>query len=345
MMRASSQIFAAGALLLGTICPAAAETYRWVDDDGVVHLSNSSARFETHQRRASPDQAVAARESQPRSSASGAPSDSSKPKESAGVGRMDSVTTEVMRLSGLDFQAEFLGLMIQGEFERLRSLGFRPSGGAATIVAQTFSPDTLRSSMHRSLARSLDQERTSTLLAWLRTPLSQRIVSLESAAATADHQMQMISFTNQLPSTPQAPARLTLIHRLERAGDVAQSSAIVMAAAGAALRRTLRPFLTPAGVAQRDVDGQQVGSTLDENYRLRIMLSLLFTYRDLSDAELGRYVSVLESPAGRWFTQVSHSAFLASLEPLEQPKQTGVGASAGKRAKQSEGAATAARKN
>ncbi len=239
MMRASSQIFAAGALLLGTICPAAAETYRWVDDDGVVHLSNSSARFETHQRRASPDRAVAARESQPRSSASGAPSDSSKPKESAGVGRMDNVTTEVMRLSGLDFQAEFLGLMVQGEFERLRSLGFRPGGGATTIITQTFSPDTLRSNMHRSLARSLDQERIGTLLAWLRTPLSQRIVSLESAAATADHQMQMISFINQLPSTPRAPARLTLIHRLERAGDVAQSSAIVMAAAGAALRRTL----------------------------------------------------------------------------------------------------------
>jgi hypothetical protein len=345
MMRASSRIFAAGALLLGTICPAAAVTYRWVDDDGVVNLSNSSTRFEAQRRRASPDQAASVAEPQPPSSSFGAPSEMSKPKEGAGPGRIDSVTTEVMRLAGLDFQVDLLAMMVQGEFERLRSLGFRPGGGAATIVAQTFSPDTLRSNMQQSLARSLDQERTRILLAWLRTPLSQRIVALESGSATADHQVQMISFINRLPSTPPVPARLTLIHRLERAGDVAQGSAIVMEAAGAALRRTLRPFVAPAGIAQRDGDGQQVGSTLDENYRLRIMLSLLFTYHDLSDAELGRYVDVLESPTGRWFTQLSHSAFLASLEPLEQPKQTGVVTSAGKRAKQSEGAATAAPKN
>jgi hypothetical protein len=339
MMRASARILAAGALLLGTICPAAAGTYRWVDDDGVVNLSNSPAR------RASPDQAASVSEPQPPSSSSGAPSGMSKPKEGTGPGRMDSVTTEVMRLAGLDLQVELLAMMVQGESERLRSLGFRPGGGAATLVAQTFSPDTLRSNMQQSLARSLDQERTRTLLAWLRTPLSQRIVALESASATADHQIQQMSFINQLPSKPPAPGRLTLIHRLERAGDVAQGSAIVMAAASAALRRTLRPFVAPAGIAQRDGEGQQVGATIDENYRLRIMLSLLFTYRDLSDAELGRYVDVLESPTGRWFTQVSHSAFLASLEPLEQPKQTGVVTSAVRRAKQSEGAAPAAPKH
>ena len=345
MMRASSRIIAAGALLLGTTCPASAETYRWVDDDGVVHLSNSAARLEALRRRSSPDEVPAVAEPQPRSSSFVSPSEMSKPKEGTGLGRVDSVTTEVMRLAGLAFQAEQLAMMVQGEFERLRSLGFRPGGGAATIVAQTFSPDTLRSNMQGSLARSLDQERTRILLAWLRTPLSQRIVALESASVTADHQVQMISFINQLPSTPPVPARLTLIHRLERAGDVAQGSAVVMAAAGAALRRTLRPFLAPAGIAQRDVDGQPISSTLDENYRLRIMLSLLFTYRELSDAELGRYVDVLESPTGRWFTEVSHSAFLASLEPLEQPKQTGVVTSAGRRANQSVGAATAAPKN
>jgi len=345
MMRASSRILAAGAVLLGTMCPAAATTYRWIDDDGVVNLSNNPARFEAHRRRVSPDQAIAVAEPQPQRSASGAPSDMSQLTEGSGLGRMDSVTTEVMRLSGLAFQVELLAMMVRGEFERLRSLGFRSGGVAATIVAQTFSPDTLRSNMHRSLARSLDQERTSILLAWLRTPLSQRIVSLESASATAGHQMQLISFINQLPSTPPAPARLTLIHRLERAGDVAQGSAIVMAAAGASLRRTLGPFVASAGRAPRDVDGQHVSSPLDESYRLRIMLSLLFTYRDLSDAELGRYVGVLESPTGRWFTQVSHAAFLASLEPLEQPKRTGVVTAAGGRGNHPEGVATAAPKN
>ena len=112
-----------------------------------------------------------------------------------------------------------------------------------------------------------------------------------------------------------------------------QGSASVMAAAGAALRRTVGPFVSPSGMAQRDIDGQQVNPAIDESSRLRIMMSLLFTYSSLSDAELGRYVAVLESPTGRWFTQISHSAFLASLGPLDQPKRTGAVTAAGRRAK------------
>jgi hypothetical protein len=49
------------------------------------------------------------------------------------------------------------------------------------------------------------------------------------------------------------------------------------------------------------------------------MLSLLFAYAELGDADLGRYVSFLESMTGRWFTRITHKAFLAALEtPVEQ---------------------------
>ena len=333
MMRGALQLIAVGVWLIGAICPAAATTYRWIDDDGVVNLSNDPTRFEAHQRRASPDQAGPVPELPPQRPAFGAPLNMSEPKEGEGLGRKDSVTTEVMRLSGLAFQAELLAMMVQSEFERWRKLGFRPVGDVVTTVAQTFSPDTLQHNMHQSLARSLDHERTGSLLAWLRTPLSQRIVSLESASVTADQQKALISFTNQLPSTPPRPGRLALIHRLERAGDVTQGSASMMAAAGAALQRTVRPFVSPAGMARRDLDGYEASPAIDESFRLRIMMSLLFTYSSLSDAELGRYVAVLESPTGRWFTQISHAAFLASLGPPDQPKRTRAVLAVGRRPK------------
>lgn len=333
MRRAPFRMVAAAALLLGTIRPAAAATYRWIDEDGVINLTNNQARFEAYQRRANPSHHGLVTEPPPRSSASRAHADTPTARESADLRRRESVTTEVMRLSGLDFQMTLLAMMVRGEFERWRSSGFRPAGAAVGIVTQAFNADTLRGNMHQFLARSLDHERADTLLAWLRTPLSLRIVSLEIASSTLERQQDLVSFINQLPSSPPPPARLTLIHRLERAGDVTRSSAIVMTAAAAALRRTLGPFGAPAGPAPDDTDGQQVGPTIDESYRLRTMLSLLFTYDDLSDAELGRYVAVLESPSGRWFTQLSRSAFLAALEPLEQPKRTGIVTAAGKRAR------------
>jgi len=331
MIRHAGLIILAGALLLGTGGPAAAATYRWIDDDGVINLSNDPMRYEAYRKRANLDQAAAGPPPQSQGSLSGDSPDVSKPVEGAGLRRTENVTTEVMRLSGLDYQVDLMAMVIQAEFERWRHLGFRPAGGAANVVARTFSPETLRGNMHQSLAQHLDQERTRLLLAWLRSPLSQRIVALESASPSADRENELAAFVNQLPSTPPTAARLALIHRLERAGEVTDSSATVAAAAVAALRRAVAPFVSPGAMARDGADGQPASPTIDEGYRLRIMTSLLFTYRDLRDADLGRYVSVLESPTGRWFTQVSRSAFLASLDtpnPRERPR---VDATAGQR--------------
>lgn len=331
MRRRSALIMAAATFLLSAVGSATAATYRWIDDDGVVNLSNNPARYEAYTRKANPDQGGAAPASIPQSPPAGDASNASKPMEGAGPRVRESLTTEVMRLAGLDFQIELLAAMVRGEFERWWSLGFRPGGGAASIVARTFSAEILRSNMHESLAQHLAQERTSVLLAWLRSPLSQRIVALESAPPSADRERELADFINQLPSRPPTPARLSLIQRLERAGEVTDSSAVVAAAAVAALRRTMAPFAAPGVMTQSGVDGQQAGTAIDENYRFRIMTSLLFTYRDLRDAELGRYVSVLESPTGRWFTQVTRVAFLTSLEAPAPRERTGGSAKAATR--------------
>ena len=71
------------------------------------------------------------------------------------------------------------------------------------------------------------------------------------------------------------------------------------------------------------------------------MVSLFFTYRDLSDADLGRYVSFLESPTGRWFTRIVQSAFLTSLDPFDQPKPARATAPGVKRPRVSEAAVAA----
>jgi hypothetical protein len=318
MKRGASGMLAA-ALVLGTICPATAATYRWIDDDGVVHLSNSQATMERSRRRAIPDQGGPVPEPPPQGSTA-TPSEISRFKERAELRRMESVTTEVIRLSGLTVQVDLLAMMILGEFDRLRSLGLQPAAGATPVVAETFGAEPMRRNMQEALSRLLDPERTRTLLAWLRAPLSQRIVAFECVLPTAERQTELIDFVNQLPSRPPSPTRLMLIHRLERATDATEGSAVVLAAAGAALRKALRPFVSPAVMAQPEKGGSKASPMVDENARFRTMVSLLFTYRDLSDADLGRYVSFLESPTGRWFTRIVQSAFLTSLDPFDQSK-------------------------
>ncbi|HEV8227118.1 MAG TPA: hypothetical protein VGQ74_08940, partial [Methylomirabilota bacterium] len=105
--------------------------------------------------------------------------------------------------------------------------------------------------------------------------------------------------------------------------------------------KALRPFVSPAVMAQPEKGGPKANPMVDENARVRTMVSLLFTYRDLSDADLGRYVSFLESPTGRWFTRIVQSAFLTSLDPFDQPKPARARGAVMKRPRVSEAAVAA----
>lgn len=287
-------VVVSGLVLLSAGRPAVAANYRWIDDNGVIHLTNRA-----------PDRPAPV--PVPRSPA--VPSDDARPRDGGTSRRADSIAAEVMRLSGLDAQADLVAMTIRGEFERWRRAGYTPAPGTATVVADTFSADGLRSVMHHTLARSLEAERARALLAWLRTPLSQRIVSFESAWPTPERQIELTSFVNDLTATPPSPARLALVHRLERAKEVGHGSALVLAAAGTALERSLTSGQTSPPVV----------ATMDESTRFRTMTSLLFTYRELSDTELARYVTFLETPTGRWFTRVTRAALLASLGSSEPP--------------------------
>ncbi len=311
-------------VLLGAPDPGSAAIYRWVDSDGVINYSDNAYRFEAHQRQVNPDHGRAPADSKAQRSVSAEAPDIPTPLESSGPRRSESVTVEVMRLSGIDVQVAQVAAIIQGEFERWISFGVQPPPGAASLVAQRFNADMLRGNMHQSLTRHLGQPQAAPLLSWLRSPLSQRIVALEGASSRADQLDELAAFVNRLPSTPPTPTRLALIHRLERAGEVTESSATVAVAAVAALRKIMTPLVPPSLLGRLGLDGQAAGPAIDEGYRLRIMTSLLFTYRDLSDAELGRYVTFLEAPSGRWFTRVVRAAFLASLEPSGPRERPGI---------------------
>ena len=301
------------AWLLTVAGPAGAVVYRWVDEEGVVNLSDDRSRFDAHRRQDGAD-----RDGPLPALPPGVvePPDAPAPSDAAGR-RTEGTAAEMMRLAGLGKQCDLLSAMIQA------NLGRRIWGsGRATVDTSTqiFSADTLCRNVHRALVRQLDPSLTGPPLAWLRTPLSQRIVALEQRSVSPDRREEQTAFVNLLPSTPPTPARLALIHRLERAADVTESSAMILAGVGAAIRRAAAPLGGPAVIPTRAADGQAaLRSPTDEHFRLGVMLSLLFAYVELGDADLGRYVSFLESTTGRWFTRITHKAFLAALEtPVEQ---------------------------
>ena len=305
----AARVAAATLCLLVAAAPATAALYRWEDDRGVVNYTDEFWRFDAHRRRTGDDDGGPL----PGTGASAPRPDdatTASPPAAAGPRGVDDPSAEMMRLSGLDGQVDLLAAMVRAEFARWRQVS-RHAAAAAVVVEQTLGADALRRRMRAALAREMEPERAQAVLDWLRSPLSRRIVALEHAAA-ATGRAEHVAFVDRLPGAPPAPARIALALRLERAAEVTSGSALVWARAASALRRTLTPFMPPRMPA-RDAGEWSPIQAIDDGARLRVMTSLLFTYRDLSDADLARYVGMLESPAGRWFTRATRRAFVEAL--------------------------------
>jgi Domain of unknown function (DUF4124) len=325
----AAAVIPAVAWLLAGAGPAGAAVYRWVDEDSVVNYSDDRSLFDAHRRRVGADRDDPLPAPPP---GVAEPPDAPALLDAAGRRRSEDTAAEMMRLAGLGQQCDLLSAMIQADLGRWRWGSGRAAGDTLT---QTFSAEGICRNVHRALVRQVDPSLTGSLLPWVRTPLSQRIVALEQRSASPDRRKEQAAFVNLMPSTPPPPARLALIHRLERAADVTENSAMVLAGVRAAVRKAVAPLVGPAVMATRAADGQAaLRAPIGEQFRLHVMLALLFAYAELHDADLGRYVSFLESTTGRWFTRITHRAFLAALEtPVERGPSATVSAPGRSRAR------------
>ena len=286
--------------------PAAAAVYRWVDEEGVVNYSDDRMKYDAHRRRSGVEPDVVVAPPSPRAEAPLEREPASEPVRRAAAG---DAAAEIMRLTGADRQCVIVSQMTQAAFGQWAWRVGRVRTGAGAI-ASAFAPETLLRRMHAELLRRVDPAASGPALAWLRSPLSQRIVALETASIAADRR-QAVAFVDALPAAPPAAARVALLHRIERAADVSLSSLAVGDAVRLAVRQSLGPVADPASAGQGGPAPFRL--PVGEEHRLRVLLSMLLAYRDVGEADLGRYAAFLESPSGLWLTRVTHQALLAAL--------------------------------
>ena len=306
-----------GSALLAASGVAEGALIRLVDDDGVVIYTDNPWQFDTFRRQQGGGSI---------SAASAAPTGNTRTEDppsrdvpaAARSAKVESAAEEVFRLSGLGAQVEILSALAQDDFERLPGQSWR-TDAMRDNVAAIFSADRLRVEILAGLRRRLEPDRTRSVLAWLRSPLARRIVRLESLPPSPDRAAEEAAYVNQLPATPPPAARLALIHRVERATEATETTAVVMSATIAALRRAVIPLSggsVPGSVAE--LEAMDLGA--NELLRFRTVTAFLFIYRELSDADLARYAAFLESPTGRWFTSITRMAILESIRPPEKPR-------------------------
>lgn len=221
---------------------------------------------------------------------------------------------EIYALSGLEAHlAGFSEHVARGVRESGRDVAPEVVGVLRSVIREAFAKAALERHALALLESRYDARHAGPTLAWLRSPLGRRITALEEAAAAPDSLEALQAYREKLAKRPAAPGRLALAERLDAVFAVSEFALDGAIAASLAVALTLDATVP---TLQRTDPDELRARVEAERSRLRPSLvemtkiSLLYTYRDLSDAELERYATFGESESGRWYNRVLQKALL-----------------------------------
>lgn len=163
---------------------------------------------------------------------------------------------------------------------RLLASGHRAqSRELRAIISESIRPENIRGRAIRQLVQEATVEDLSALGAWFASPLAHRISSAEVQASEPRSASRFLVFLRALGSQPPTARRAALVRELERATRATDNRV-------RRFERTVDLLLRAAG--------RPASVRLDEAARAaaarRVIATLLFTYRDLSDDELAEYL-------------------------------------------------------
>ena len=178
-------------------------------------------------------------------------------------------------------------------------------------ATRAFRIDVFEAPALSAFAANLDADTLKKAEAFLATDTGKRMVAADVGLASlsdADGDKVM----NGDISVPSTPQRDLLVEKLERAERSAESTVQLLLTMGTAVATgtAVGSGMDPGPVEQRArKSGEASRQTLEENMREPTRRYLAYGYRDLSDADLKRMLSFLQSTAGKQYI----SAYLASL--------------------------------
>jgi hypothetical protein len=231
----------------------------------------------------------------------------------------DALVLELYEKSGLRKQLEQLPLTAQAAFElsimRDDQMGKLPKNVPSvmrTLAREAFAVEGLKETFLKEMKEKLTAGDMEEVLTWYNSPLGEKCTAMEEAASTPTALIKMRQYAAYMQQSPPAADRLTVIARLDSAVKATESSvemainsqtAITLAFMSTLPQDHRKPF--DEVVREMDRTRSQVAATV----RSETQLALLYTYKDLTDGEIGRYVGFAESPAGSKLQSVCTAAF------------------------------------
>jgi len=228
----------------------------------------------------------------------------------------ESELDRLMRESGLNDQIAALPDLIVQQATLAAQEQFVPPDfipHLESLLRSTHSAETLGAVIRSTMPSRMSIDDAVSVLGWLESPLGRRITSLETAAATAEGYAQFEALRPDILRTL-TPHRKTLIETLAQNIDALDSSVRAAMNYSATLVHALRSHTRQTVIAPSFEDVQEElevnRANVTATMRPLVRDLLVYSYLDLSDDDLQRYVDFSATPSARRY----HAAMTEALE-------------------------------
>jgi hypothetical protein len=266
------------ALAMGSL--AEAKTYRWVNDQGIVTYSDQPPQV--------------------------------RPVE----GEREALITEALEISGTKHALETIPAHIRAQLDA-RQTPIKPEEKAriVKILGDAFRTDVLYGAVRAAFKANYDPSRMGFVIGQLRTPLFRKVAALEVAASEPGAKQDLERFAIGLQGDVPKPARVALVQRYEASMRSAELQIEMGVVAFKAVSRSLEPVLpSEKRPTAREMDSAERTLRAKQDSLVRdALVRWLYTFRSLTDEELGEYVAFAETDAGRWFVTTQRKGLLDAM--------------------------------
>ncbi len=183
-------------------------------------------------------------------------------------------------------------------------------------IPKAFAPERLREVMLAEIAKKLPDNDITEVLRWLDSPLGKKCTQLEEASSTAEAQSEMQKFAAGLTNSPPTAERLIAIRELDSAVKITESA--VDMAINMQIAVALGMMATLPSEQQKRADDvarelEQTRPNVEATVKSETLISNLYTYRSLSEAEIKQYTAFAKSPVGSKYSLAAIAALKKAL--------------------------------
>jgi hypothetical protein len=185
------------------------------------------------------------------------------------------------------------------------------------MMKQAFDIDSALQELNIFLLGNTDIAFLNDLLKWLKSPLGKKIKDEEIKSSGAEQQANLLHFMADLQTNPPPQHRITLIQGLEKTMHLSDLTTIIVIEMIQGMAQAVNLSLPKEERQPEEMILQQVTAMtpmLKESFRQQMIMTSFFTYRNISDEELQKYIEFYKTPLGQKEIEITGKALSTVLK-------------------------------